>query len=202
MAGCSIFFPLFFFVFMIVFVKWRFCELLCNLVASDCVHRLHRKGEGGGEGGGREGEVGGGGCLWRMGQAPDQHFPGPVTVPEYSRHVCTVCEHKWQTDLGVCFVSPPFVFCWCSGSSSSYLNTSEHWENTHWRTHTANRMKEFLHCPRPHLHLQFGAGIWGLNTTRQMTAGHFTYSFITSHWFIPVYLFNSWKKVSSGLLFC
>lgn len=40
--------------FMIVFVKWRFCELLCNLVASDCVHRLHRKGEGGGEGGGGE----------------------------------------------------------------------------------------------------------------------------------------------------
>lgn len=38
--------------FMIMFVKWRFCELLCNLVASDCVHRLHRKGEGGGEGGG------------------------------------------------------------------------------------------------------------------------------------------------------
>lgn len=27
-----------------MFVKWRFCELLCNLVASDCVHRLHRKG--------------------------------------------------------------------------------------------------------------------------------------------------------------
>lgn len=167
-------------------------------VSTDCTGR--------GKGAEREeagrGRWWGGGCLWRMGQAPDQHFPGPVTVPEYSRHVCTVCEHKWQTDLGVCFVSPSFVFCWCSGSSSSYLNTSEHWENTHWRTHTPNRMKEFLHCPRPHLHLQFGAGIWGLNTTRQMTAGHFTYSFITSHWFIPVYLFNSWKKVSFGLLFC
>lgn len=50
------------------------------------------------------------GCLWRMGQAPDQHFPGPVTVPEYSRHVCTVWERKWQTDLGVCFVSPFYCF--------------------------------------------------------------------------------------------
>lgn len=57
-------------------------------------------------------------------------------------------------------------------------------------------MKQFLHCPHPHLHLQNRAGIWGLNTTRQMTTGHFTYSFITSHWFIPVYLFISWKKKS------
>ncbi len=116
---------------MIMFVKWRFCELLCNLVASDCVHRLHRKGEGGGEGGGVWG-----GCLWRMGQAPDQHFPGPVTVPEYSWHVCTVCERKWQTDLGVCFVSPSIVFCWYPGSSSSYLNTTKYYENTHTHTHT------------------------------------------------------------------
>lgn len=55
-------------------------------------------------------------------------------------------------------------------------------------------LNQFLHCPQPHLHLQNRAGIWGLNTTRQMTTGHFTYSSITSHWFIPVYLFISWKK--------
>lgn len=42
-------------------VEGFFRELLCNLVASDCVHRLHRKGEGGGEGGGEEGGGGGGG---------------------------------------------------------------------------------------------------------------------------------------------
>lgn len=74
------------------------------------------------------------GCLWRMGQAPDQHFPGPVTVPEYSWHVCTVCMHKWQTDLGVCFVSPSIVFHWYPGSSSSYLNTTKYCENTHMHT--------------------------------------------------------------------
>lgn len=173
-----------------------FCELLCNLVASECVHRLHRKGGGGG----RQGRVGV--CPRRMGQAPDQHFPGPVTVPEYSRHVCTVCKHKWLTDLGFCFVSSPFVLLWYSGGSSSHLNTGAHRENTHGHTHTAKRMKAFHQCPLPPLHLQRWVRIWSLNTTRQMTAGHFTYSFITSHWFIPVYLFNSLKKVSLGLLFC
>lgn len=54
-AGCVCVHVFFFFV--PVFMKWRFCGLLCNLVASDCVHRLHRKGDGGGEGGGREGGV-------------------------------------------------------------------------------------------------------------------------------------------------
>lgn len=34
-----------------------------------------------GRGKGVEREEGG---LWRMGQASDQYFPGPVTVPEYS----------------------------------------------------------------------------------------------------------------------
>lgn len=47
-----------------------FCELLCNLVASDCVHRRHRKGEGGGEAGGG-GWVGG----WRGGSL--ENGPGP-----------------------------------------------------------------------------------------------------------------------------
>lgn len=81
-------------------------------VSTDCTGR--------GMGEERE-EAGKGGCPWRMGQAPDQHFPGPVTVPEYSRHVCTVCEHKWHTDFRVCFVSPSFVFCWYSGAHHHVL---------------------------------------------------------------------------------
>lgn len=107
-----------------------FCERLCNLVASECVHRLHRKG--GEEEAGRRGRVGVG--PRRMGQAPDQHFLGPVTVPEHSRHVCTVCRHKWPTDLGVCFVSSPFVFFCYSGGSSSHLNTGRHREIRHGHT--------------------------------------------------------------------
>lgn len=87
------------------------------------------KGE---EAAGRQGRVGV--CPRRMGQAPDQHFLGPVTVPEHSRHVCTVCRHKWPTDLGVCFVSPPFVFFCYSGGSSSHLNTGQHRESKHGRT--------------------------------------------------------------------
>lgn len=140
----------------------------------------------------RQGRVGV--CPRRTGQAPDQHFPGPVPVPEDSWHVCTVCRHKWQTDLGVCFVSSPFVFLWYSGGSYAHLNSGERPENMHEHMHAAQRMKAFHQCPLPPLHLQRWVRKWSLNTTRQMTAGHFTYSFITSHWFIPVYLFNSLKK--------
>lgn len=202
----------FFFLYRFLMAGCVFYDHVCKVevlraVVQPCRFRLcpQTAQEGGrGRRGRRRVCVGGvvGGCLWRIGQAPDQHFPGPVTVPEYSWHVCTVCERKWQTDLGVCFVSPSIVFCWYPGSSSSYLNTTKYYENTHSHTHrytqknmhTPQRMKQFLCCPHPHLHLQNRAGIWGLNTTRQMTTGHFTYSFITSHWFIPVYLFISWKK--------
>lgn len=125
MAGCVFFF----FVFpydRVSKVEFFFFVSCCatlspQTVSTDCTgrgtgeEREEARRQGGGRwvcvcvGGGRR-------RPWRMGQAPDQHFPGPVTVPEYSRHVCTVCEHKWQTDLGVCFVFPPsFVFRWCSG---------------------------------------------------------------------------------------
>lgn len=64
MAGCVF--------FMIMFVKWRFCELLCNLVASDCVHRLHRKGEGG-----RRGRRRWGGWSLENGPGPRPALPWP-----------------------------------------------------------------------------------------------------------------------------
>lgn len=75
---------------MIVFVKWRFCELLCNLVASDCVHRLHRKGEGGGEGGGRE--RGGGEVGWSL-----ENGPGPrpaLSWPSNCARILTTCVYS------------------------------------------------------------------------------------------------------------
>lgn len=103
-------------------------------VSTDCT------GKGEEAAAGRQGRVGGrGGCPRRMGQAPDQHFLGPVTVPEHSRHVCTVCKRKWQTDLGVCFVASPFVFFCYSGGSSSHLNTGQHREIMHGRTQARAR---------------------------------------------------------------
>lgn len=149
---------------MPAFQKWRFfCELLCNLVASECVHRLHRKGGGGGR---QAGERGGGVGVRprRMGQAPDQHFLGPVTVPEHSRHVCTVCEHKWRTDLGVCFVSSPFVFFCLFGAAHLHIlkpvSTEESCAaarrhvHARARTHAAKSMEAFHQCPLPPHHFQ------------------------------------------------
>lgn len=106
----------------------RILECCCATLSPQTVSTdLHRKG-GKGRRKWRQKGVG----LWRMGQAPDQLCFGPVTVPEYSRHVRTACEHKWQTDLGVCFVSSCIVFCWCPGSSwlSNHISKKD-WKKKH-----------------------------------------------------------------------
>lgn len=86
---------------MIVFLKWRLffffiCELLCNLVASDCVHRLHRKGDGGGEGGGEEE---GGECVRVCvgGVASLENGPGPrpaLPWPSNCARILTTCVYS------------------------------------------------------------------------------------------------------------
>lgn len=70
-----------------VFFYDHLCKVkVLRAVVQPCRLRLRpqtaQEGGGGGERMRRRGEVVG--CLWRMGQAPDQHFPGPVTVPRYS----------------------------------------------------------------------------------------------------------------------
>lgn len=131
-------------------------------VSTDCTG----KGE---EEAGRQGRgVGGRGGVGvrprRMGQAPDRHFLGPVTVPEHSRHVCTVCEHKWRTDLGVCFVSSPFVFFCLFGAAHLHIlkpvSTEESCAaarrhvHARARTHAAKSMEAFHQCPLPPHHFQ------------------------------------------------
>lgn len=112
---------------MPAFQKWRFCELLCNLVASECVHRLHRKGGGGGGGRqGRGGEGGGGGESQENGPGPRPALPWPSN----GARTLTTCVYSMQAQMAdrfrglLCFLS--FCFLLLLGGSSSHLKTGQH----------------------------------------------------------------------------
>lgn len=91
-----------------------FCELLCNLVASECVHRLHRKVRGGG---GVEEEV----CPWRIWPGPRPALPWPSNCAR----ILTTCVYSMHAQMAdrfrglLCFLSFCFllVFVWLSLTS-------------------------------------------------------------------------------------
>lgn len=139
-----------------------------------------------------------------MGQAPDQHFPlslslSPLpnrgTVPGVPCNVYSM-ESSNGLALWLCFPSYCFLsagiqathritMTTCSKNVVVYFTDRSLWKITTPpspltpHTHVSNRVCE---C------------VLGLNHIRQMTTGHFIYSSITTHWFIPVYLFISWTK--------
>lgn len=168
------------------------CATLSPLTVST---DLHRKGEGGGEGGGE-------GLSLENGPGPRPALPWPSNC---ARILMTCVYSMWAQMADrfrglLCFLLHCFLLV---SRQLIIIIVSYYWKDnksthTNTRTHTnkcAHTLAdEEVYCPHPHLHLQSWDAIWSLNTTRQMTTGHFTYSSIISHWFIPVYLFISWQK--------